>query len=85
MAAPPNPQAVPQQPATQAVSAESAKLAANDDEIICRNEKPLGTRIGKRVCRTREQLRLEEESARRMMQNRDRNSHGVVDASTTGT
>lgn len=85
VAAPPKPQADPQPPSTQALLAEPATTAANDNEVVCRNEKPLGTRIGKRVCKTRAQLRLEEESARRMMQNRDNKSHGVVDAKTTGT
>lgn len=83
--APPQPRAEAQPPSTQAPAAEPAKIAANDDEVICRNEKLLGTRIAKRVCKIRAQLRLEEESARRMMQNRDKKSHGVVDASTTGT
>lgn len=85
VAAPPMPQAAPQPPTAQASISQPAQTAANDNEVVCRNEKPLGTRIGKRVCKTREQLRLEEESARRMMQNRDNKSHGVTDASTTGT
>ncbi|WP_129640949.1 hypothetical protein [Peristeroidobacter agariperforans] len=56
-----------------------AQAAADDNEVICRSEKPLGTRIGKRVCKTRAQFKLEEETARRMMNERDRKGHGSVD------
>jgi hypothetical protein len=69
--------------ATQAALADQP--SADDNEVICRSEKPLGTRIGKRVCKTRAQLKQEEASAREMMKNRDQKSHGVVDAATTGT
>ena len=58
--------------------------AADDNEIVCRNEKPLGTRIGKRVCKTRAQMREEEEAARQMMKNRDSKAYGVT-APITGT
>lgn len=68
--------------ATQAALAEQPAL--DDNEVVCRNEKPLGTRIGKRVCKTRAQLRQEEASAREMMKNRDQKSHGVTDAITGG-
>lgn len=57
---------------------------ADDDEVVCRKEKLLGTRIGKRVCKTRAQFKLEEESARQMMKNRDQKSHGVTDPITGG-
>lgn len=77
-------QAAPQAPSTQASMAEPARTAANANEVICRKEKPLGTRIGKTICKTREQFRLEEESARRMMENRDKKSHGVTDPLTGG-
>ena len=49
----------------------------DDNEVVCRNEKTLGTRIGKRVCKTRAQLKQEEASAREMMKNRDQKSHQV--------
>ncbi|MET0535323.1 MAG: hypothetical protein ABW171_13980 [Steroidobacter sp.] len=73
---------VGQPTSTQAALADKA---VDDNEVVCRNEKPLGTRIGKRVCKTRAQIKLEEQSAREMMKNRDNKSHGVVDAATTGT
>lgn len=69
--------------ATQAALADQP-TALDDNEVVCRSEKPLGTRIGKRVCKTRAQRKLEEASAREMMKNRDQKSHGVVDASVTG-
>ena len=69
--------------ATQAALADQPS-AVDDNEVVCRNEKPLGTRIGKRVCKTRAQLRQEEASAREMMKNRDQKSHGVTDGSTGG-
>jgi len=56
--------------------------AKDDNEVVCRNEKLLGTRIGKRVCKTRAQLKQEEASAREMMKNRDTKSHGVTDPLT---
>jgi hypothetical protein len=68
--------------ATQAALADQPAL--DDNEVVCKNEKPLGTRIGKRVCKTRAQLKQEEASAREMMKNRDQKSHGVVDPSTGG-
>jgi hypothetical protein len=68
--------------ATQAAMAEQPAL--DDNEVICRNEKPLGTRIGKRVCKTRAQLKQEEASAQEMMKNRDKKSHGVTDGITGG-
>lgn len=68
--------------ATQAAMAEQPAL--DDNEVICRSEKPLGTRIGKRVCKTRAQLKQEEASAREMMKNRDHKSHGVTDEITGG-
>lgn len=69
--------------ATQAALADQP-TAVDDNEVICRNEKPLGTRIGKRVCKTRAQLKQEEASAREMMNRRDQKSHGVTDGSTGG-
>jgi hypothetical protein len=69
--------------ATQAALADQPS-ALDDNEVVCRNEKPLGTRIGKRVCKTRAQLKQEEASAREMMKNRDQKSHGVTDGSTGG-
>lgn len=77
--APPAPQAGPQPPSTQASLIEPNQPAADDNEVVCRKEKPLGTRIGKRVCKTRAQFRLEEESARQMMKNRDNKSHNASD------
>jgi hypothetical protein len=68
--------------ATQAALADQPN--ADDNEVVCRNEKPLGTRIAKRVCKTRLQLKQEEASAREMMKNRDRKSHGVTDGITGG-
>jgi hypothetical protein len=68
--------------ATQTALADQP--SADDNEVVCRNEKPLGTRIGKRVCKTRAQLKQEEASAREMMKNRDQKSHGVTDGSVTG-
>jgi hypothetical protein len=70
--------------ATQAALADQPSTV-DDNEVVCRNEKLLGTRIGKRVCKTRAQLKQEEASAREMMKNRDHKSHGVTDAATTGT
>lgn len=84
VAAPPTAQVAPQPPSTRAALTEPAQKAADDDEIICRNEKPLGTRIGKRVCKTRAQMREEEETARQMMKRRDSKSHNVTDP-LTGT
>jgi hypothetical protein len=69
--------------ATQAALADQPS-ATDDNEVVCRNEKPLGTRIGKRVCKTRAQLKQEEASAREMMKNRDQKSHGVTDGITGG-
>jgi hypothetical protein len=80
----PSAPADPQPPSTQASMAQPAQTAANDNEVVCRKEKTLGTRIGKQVCKTREQFRLEEESARQMMKNRDNKSHNVTDAITGG-
>jgi hypothetical protein len=80
----PAPQAAPQPPSTQASMSKPARTAANDNEVVCRKEKTLGTRIGKTVCKTREQFRLQEESARQMMKNRDQKSHGVTDPLTGG-
>lgn len=67
--------------ANQAITADNA---ADDNEVVCRNEKLLGTRIGKRVCKTRAQIKQEEASAREMMKNRDQKSHGVTDGITGG-
>lgn len=67
--------------ASQAATTETSS-AADDNEIVCRNEKTLGTRIGKRVCKTRAQRKQEEASAREMMKNRDQKSHGVTDSIT---
>jgi hypothetical protein len=69
--------------ATQAALADQPS-AADDNEVVCRNEKTLGTRIGKRVCKTRAQMKQEEASAREMMRNRDQKSHGVTDGTTGG-
>jgi hypothetical protein len=68
---------------TQAALADQPSTV-DDNEVVCRNEKLLGTRIGKRVCKTRAQIRQEEASAREMMKNRDQKSHGVTDAITGG-
>lgn len=81
------PAASEQPVATQAALVDTpanAPASAADDEVSCRNEKLLGTRISKRVCKSREQLRLEEAAAREMMKNRDRKSHGVTDPITGG-
>lgn len=66
---------------TQAATVEQPS-AVDDNEVICKSQKPLGTRVSKRVCKTRAQLKIEEASAREMMKNRDTKSHGVVDPST---
>ena len=76
-------------PATGEATGTQAALGdqpstVDDNEVVCRNEKPLGTRIGKRVCKTRAQLKQEEASAREMMKNRDQKSHGVTDGVTGG-
>lgn len=68
---------------TQAALADQPS-AEDDNEVICRNEKTLGTRIGKRVCKTRAQRKQEEASAREMMKNRDQKSHGVTGELTGG-
>jgi hypothetical protein len=68
---------------TQAALADQPS-AEDDNEVICRNEKTLGTRIGKRVCKTRAQRKQEEASAREMMKNRDHKSHGVTGELTGG-
>lgn len=70
---------------TVAGEATPTEAALDDNEVVCRNEKPLGTRIGKRVCKTRAQLKQEEASAREMMKNRDQKSHGVTDPITGGS
>jgi hypothetical protein len=77
VAAPPAAQAEPQPPSTQASMTDAVR--ADDSEVVCRKEKLLGTRIGKRVCKTREQFRLEEESARQMMKNRDQKGNNGKD------
>jgi hypothetical protein len=69
--------------ATQAALADQPSTV-DENEIICRNEKTLGTRIGKRVCKSRAQIKLEEAAAREMMKNRDQKSHGVTDGTTGG-
>ena|SRR5688572_27472600 len=70
--------------ATQAAMVDQPK-ALDDNEVICRSEKPLGTRVSKRVCKTRAQLKQEEASAREMMKRRDQKSHGGIDSAVTGT
>jgi hypothetical protein len=67
---------------TGAGETTATQAAVDDNEVICKNEKLLGTRIGKRVCKTRAQLKQEEASAREMMKNRDTKSHGVTDPLT---
>jgi hypothetical protein len=80
VAAPPAPQVAPQPPSTQAsAQASTTGPQPGDDEIVCRKDKTLGTRIGKRVCKTRAQLRMEEESARQMMKRRDVKGNNGVD------
>ncbi|HET8815832.1 MAG TPA: hypothetical protein VFM61_00120 [Pseudidiomarina sp.] len=46
------------------------RLVNDEGEVthICRNEQTVGTNFKKRVCRTPEQMRLEEEAARRNME-----------------
>lgn len=50
---------------TTANKAESA--ATKDSDLICRTERPLGTRFGKKVCRTRSQILEERKQAKDMM------------------
>lgn len=50
--------------APQSEEAVSAKASENDD-MVCRMEKPLGSNMKKRVCRTKEQMAQEMESARK--------------------
>lgn len=91
IAAPPTaaePVAAAQPVPEEAIAAQAAVVdtatAAGDDEVVCRNEKLLGTRISKRICKTKDQRRAEEAAAREMMKNRDRKSHGVTDPLTGG-
>jgi len=55
--------------APAAAQSASAPAATSDAEkTICRNEKPMGSLIPKRVCKTAAQWDAEREQARKMMQ-----------------
>lgn len=41
--------------------------ATKDSDLICRTERPLGTRFGKKVCRTRAQVEEDKQKAKDMM------------------
>jgi len=46
----------------------NAGVESEKDKLICRQEAAVGTRITKKVCRTREQMAQEERNAERMIE-----------------
>jgi len=46
---------------------DAAAAADADTGKVCRNERPIGSNRAKRVCRTREQIRMESEMSRDSM------------------
>ena len=49
-------------------------------ELVCRTERPAGTRIGKRVCRTKAEIEQQTEMARELMKDRDRKAITIKDS-----
>lgn len=67
------PSAVSAAPAASAASTPAAKTAAagaaaDQDRVVCRTERPMGSLIPKRICKTVAQWDAERESSRKMMQ-----------------
>lgn len=52
---------------TQKPKAEGTTTASKDSDLICRTERPLGTRFGKKVCRTKSQIAEERKQAKELM------------------
>jgi len=64
------PEAAPaQDDASPPVAASAAKVPAeaDPDELVCRYEKPTGSHMRVKVCRTRAQIKAEEEEKQRLM------------------
>ena len=49
----------------QAVDAHNAEVAAPEQELVCRKEAQIGTRIKKTVCRTKGVIEAESKEAKR--------------------
>ena len=47
---------------------EAAKAKSDGERLICRNERPTGSHLSKRVCRTAAQIEEEREEAKRSIQ-----------------
>lgn len=65
------------QPAAAATAPSPDKKGA---ELVCRTERPAGTRIGKRVCRTKAEIEEQTEMARELMKDRDRKAITIKDS-----
>ena len=57
--------------ATAPTVVETAAAAKPEPKLICRMEKPMGSNIGKRVCRTQEVIKEEEAQAHDVMNHVD--------------
>jgi hypothetical protein len=53
--------------AASAPAAADTKTASQDDKLICEVERPVGSNIPKRVCRTQAQIDREREAAQEKM------------------
>lgn len=49
------------------VEGTATTKVTKDSDLICRTERPLGTRFGKKVCRTRSQVEEERKQAKDLM------------------
>lgn len=64
-------------PANNVAPPVQAATPAADEEVVCRTETPTGSRVGKRVCRTKAQAeaeRVETERVSREMERRPRHT-----------
>ncbi len=55
----------------------SAPVSGSDNERVCRKVRDVGSHISKRVCRTRAEMAAESETARTMLEQRDRSTNAV--------
>lgn len=61
---------------------ESVQADTGEDDLVCHREATIGSRIGKRVCRTREQEEEAREEDRRQLQSTIDRSIGAETASS---
>ena len=54
--------------ATAAATAAAATAAADADKPVCKTERPMGSLIPKRICKTAAQWEAEREQSRKMIQ-----------------